>query len=156
LVSPIKAQLGPLMNGIINNEVFLPAPSLVFPGTKELLAKYQAVAQQQKIDPMGWAFPPLGYAAGQVMAQAVEGAKTLDQVKLAAYMHSHSFSTVVGDIKFGKDGEWAKSRVFFTQFQHVTANSMDQFRDTTHEVIVWPNEYKTGNVIYPYADAKKQ
>ncbi|MFZ0373812.1 MAG: amino acid ABC transporter substrate-binding protein, partial [Xanthobacteraceae bacterium] len=104
LVSPIKAQLGPLMNGIINNEVFLPAPSLVFPGTKELLAKYQAVAQQQKIDPMGWAFPPLGYAAGQVMAQAVEGAKTLDQVKLAAYMHSHSFSTVVGDIKFGKDG----------------------------------------------------
>src|SRR3984885_14475372 len=156
LVSPIKAQPGPLMNGIINNEVFLPAPSLVFPGTKELLAKYQAVAQQQKIDPMGWAFPPLGYAAGQVMAQAVEGAKTLDQVKLATYMHSHTFSTVVGDIKFGKDGEWAKSRVFFTQFQHVTANSMDQFRDTTHEVIVWPNEYKTGTVIYPYADAKKQ
>jgi branched-chain amino acid transport system substrate-binding protein len=156
LVSPIKAQLGPLMNGIINNEVFLPAPSLVFPGTKELLAKYQAVAQEQKIDPMGWAFPPLGYAAGQVLAEAVEGAKTLDQVKLAGYIRSHSFATVVGEIKFGKDGEWAKSRVFFTQFQHVTANSIEQFRDTTHEVIVWPNEYKTGNVIYPYADAKKQ
>ena len=155
LVTPIKAQLGPLMNGIVNNEVFLPAPSLVFPGTKELLAKYQAVAQQQKIDPMGWAFPPLGYAAGQVLAEAVEGAKTLDQVKLAAYMHSHTFSTVVGNIKFGKDGEWAKSRVFFTQFQHVTGNSMDQFRDTTHEAIVWPSEYKTGNLIYPYADAKK-
>ena len=156
LVSPIKAQLGPLMNGIVNNEVFLPAPSLVFPGTKELLAKYRPIAQQQKIDPMGWAFPPLGYAAGQVLAEAVEGAKTLDQVKLAAYMRGHTFSTVVGPIKFGKDGEWAKSRVFFTQFQHVTGNSMDQFQDTTHEVIVWPNEYKTGNLIYPYADAKKQ
>ena len=155
LVSPIKAQLGPLMNGIVNNEVFLPAPSLVFPGTKELLAKYQPIAQQEKIDPMGWAFPPLGYAAGQVLAQAVEGAKTLDQVKLAAYMRGHSFSTVVGDIRFGKDGEWAKSRVFFTQFQHVTGNAMDQFRDTAHEVIVWPNEYKTGNLIYPYAEAKQ-
>ncbi len=155
LVSPIKAQLGPLMNGIINNEVFLPAPSLVFPGTREVLAKYQAVAKQEKIDPMGWAFPPLAYAAGEVLAEAVEGAKTLDQVKLAAYMHSHSFSTVVGDIRFGKDGEWAKSRVFFTQFQHVTANSIDQFKDTTHEVIVWPNQYKTGNLIYPYVDAKK-
>jgi len=155
LVSPIKAQLGPLMNGIVNNEVFLPAPSLVFPGTKELLAKYQPIAQQEKIDPMGWAFPPLGYAAGQVLAQAVEGAKTLDQVKLAAYMRGHSFSTVVGDIRFGKDGEWAKSRVFFTQFQHVTGNAMDQFKDTTHEVIVWPNEYKTGNLIYPYAEAKQ-
>jgi len=155
LVTPIKAQLGPLMNGIVNNEVFLPAPSLVFPGTREVLAKYQAIAKEQKIDPMGWAFAPIGYAAGQVLAEAVQGAKTLDQVKLAAYMRSHTFSTVVGPVKFGKDGEWAKSRVFFTQFQHVTGNSMDQFKDTTHEVIVWPNEYKTGSLIYPYADAKK-
>jgi branched-chain amino acid transport system substrate-binding protein len=155
LVSPIKAQLGPLANGIVNNEVFLPAPSLVFPGTKELLAKYQAAAQAQGLDPVGWAFPPLGYAAGQVMAQAVEGTKSLDHAKLAAYMRSHTFSTVVGDIAFGKDGEWAKSRVFFTQFQHVTTNSVDQFRDTSHEVIVWPKEYKSGDMIYPYAEAKK-
>src|ERR1700731_2642352 len=61
LVTPIKAQLGPLTNGIVNNEVFLPAPSLTFPGTKELLAKYQAAAATQGIDPGGWAFPPLGY-----------------------------------------------------------------------------------------------
>ena len=31
LVTPIKMQLGPLMNGIINNEVFLPAPAFTFP-----------------------------------------------------------------------------------------------------------------------------
>jgi branched-chain amino acid transport system substrate-binding protein len=155
LVSPIKAQLGPLANGIVNNEVFLPAPSLVFPGTKELLAKYQAAAQAQGLDPVGWAFPPLGYAAGQVLAQAVEGTKSLDHAKIADYMRSHTFSTVVGNIAFGKDGEWAKSRVFFTQFQHVTTNSVDQFRDTTHEVIVWPKEYKSGDMIYPYAEAKK-
>jgi branched-chain amino acid transport system substrate-binding protein len=155
LVTPIKAQLGPLTNGIVNNEVFLPAPSLVFPGTKELQAKYQAAAATQGIDPGGWAFPPLGYAAGQVLAQAVEGTKSLDHAKLADYMRGHTFKTVVGDIAFGKDGEWAKSRVFFTQFQHVTGNGMDQFKDTTHEVIVWPKEYKTGDMIYPYAEAKK-
>jgi branched-chain amino acid transport system substrate-binding protein len=155
LVTPIKVQLGPLMNGIVNNEVFLPAKSLTFPGTAELLAKYQAAAAGQGIDPMGWAFAPLAYAAGQTLAQAVEGIKGTDQVALAAYMRTHTFSTVVGDIKFGKDGEWAKSRVFFTQFQHLTGNSLDQFKDTTHEVVVWPNEYKTGDMIYPYADAKK-
>jgi branched-chain amino acid transport system substrate-binding protein len=155
LVTPIKAQLGPLANGIVNNEVFLPAPSLTFPGTKELLAKYQAAAATQGIDPGGWAFPPLGYAAGQVLAQAVEGTKSLDNAKLADYMRSHTFKTVVGDIAFGKDGEWAKSRVFFTQFQHVTGNAMDQFKDTTHEVIVWPKEYKTGDMIFPYTEAKK-
>ena len=155
LVTPIKMQLGPLMNGIINNEVFLPAPSLVFSGTRELMTKYQAVAQQQGIDPIGPSFPPLAYSAGQVLAQAVEGTKSLDQIKLAAYMHSHTFSTVVGDIAFGKDGEWVKSRVFFTQFQHVSGNSIDQFKDMTHEVVVWPKEYKSGDMIYPYADAKK-
>jgi hypothetical protein len=32
---------------------------------------------------------------------------------------------------------------------------MDQFKDTTHEVIVWPEQYKSGNMIYPYAAAKK-
>jgi branched-chain amino acid transport system substrate-binding protein len=155
LLTPIKAQLGPLMNGIVNNEVFLPGPAFTFPGTLELLSKYQAIAKTQGLDPMGWSYPPLGYAAGQVLAQAVEGAKTLDQVQLAAYMHSHTFHTVVGDMAFNKDGEWTKSRVVFTQFQNVTGNSMDQFKDTTHEVIVWPDQYKSGTMIYPYAAAKK-
>jgi branched-chain amino acid transport system substrate-binding protein len=155
LVTPIKMQLGPLMNGIVNNEVFLPAPAFTFPGTLDVLAKYRAVAQREHLDPVGWAFPPLGYAAGQVLAQAVEGTKSLDQVKLAAYMHRHTFSTVVGDISFGKDGEWTKSRVVFTQFQHVTDHSLDEFKNTTHEVVVWPDKYKAGNMIYPYAAAKK-
>jgi branched-chain amino acid transport system substrate-binding protein len=155
LVTPIKMQLGPLMNGIVNNEVYLPGPAFTFPGTLELLAKYQAIAKTEKLDPIGWAFPPLGYAAGQVLAQAVEGTKSLDHVTLAAYMRSHTFKTVVGDVTFGKDGEWAKSRVVFTQFQHVTGNTLDQFKDTTHEVIVWPKEYKAGDMIYPYAEAKK-
>jgi branched-chain amino acid transport system substrate-binding protein len=154
LVTPIKMQLGPLMNGIVNNEVFVPAPAFTFDGTKELLAKYQASAKTQGIDPLGWAFPPLAYAAGQVLAQAVDGAKSLDHKALADYMRSHTFHTVVGDITFGKDGEWAKSRVVFTQFQNVTGNSLDLFMDTTHEVVVWPKEYKSGNMIYPYAKAK--
>jgi branched-chain amino acid transport system substrate-binding protein len=155
LVTPIKMQLGPLMNGIINNEVFLPASTFIFPGTKEMLAKYQAIAKEQGIDPLGWAFPPLGYAAGQVLAAAVEGSKSLDHAKIAEYIRGHSFSTVVGEITFGKDGEWAKSRVVFTQFQHVTGNTLDQFQDVSHEVIVWPDALKSGSVIYPYAEAQK-
>ncbi len=155
LVTPIKVQLGPLMNGIVNNEVFLPAPAFTFPGTLELLSKYQGIARQEGIDPLGWAFAPLGYAAGQVLAQAVEGANSLDQTAIANYMRSHSFHTVVGEIAFGKDGEWTKSRVVFTQFQHVGGSNVDQFKDTSHEVIVWPSEYASGKMIYPYAEAKK-
>ncbi len=48
-----------------------------------------------------------------------------------------------------------ESRVFFTQFQHLVGNTLDNFKDTTHEVVVWPDQYKTGNFIYPYSEAKK-
>ena len=38
LVTPLKVQLGPLMNGWLNNaEVFLPEPTLNFPGVQDVL-----------------------------------------------------------------------------------------------------------------------
>ena len=37
LVTGIKQQLGPLINGYVNNEFYIPAPSLQFTGTKEFL-----------------------------------------------------------------------------------------------------------------------
>jgi branched-chain amino acid transport system substrate-binding protein len=154
--TPIKMQLGPLMNGLVFVESFVPSPKLDFPGLKELLAKYQAKAPELKIDPLGHDYVPFGYAAGQVLAQAVEGTKSLDHGKIADYIHANAFPTVVGEIRFGKDGEWAKTRQFFNQFQNITGNGVDQFRDTTHQVILWPAEYKTGDMIYPYDKAKKK
>ena len=156
LATPIKVQLGPLMNGLVIMESFIPAPPLDFPGLKAMLEKYQAKAPSLGIDPLGYGFTPFAYAAGQVLAQAVEATKSLDHDKLADYVHAHKFSTVAGEIAFGKDGEWTKSRQFFTQFQGVSGNDLAQFRDTAHQVILWPPEYKTGNVIYPYRDAKKK
>ena len=76
--------------------------------------------------------------------------------EIKAHIHAHQFKTVVGDIAFGGDGEWAQSRMMFTQFQNVTGNDIDQFKDSTREVIVWPAEYKTGNLIYPYAKARSK
>jgi branched-chain amino acid transport system substrate-binding protein len=155
LVTPIKMQLGPLLNGILVNETFLPAPAFIFPGTKEMLAKYQTIAKEQQLDPLGWGFAPLGYAAGQVLAAAVEGTKSLDQIELAKFMHTHEFDTVVGKIAFGPDGEWTKSRVVFTQFQHVAGNTLDEFQNAQHEIVVWPDSMKSGNLIYPYSEAEK-
>jgi branched-chain amino acid transport system substrate-binding protein len=156
LATPIKLQLGALMNGLVIMESFIPAPTLNFPGLKSMLDRYQAKAPSLGIDPLGYGFTPFAYAAGEVLAQAVEATKSLDHSKLADYIHSHKFSTVAGEISFGNDGEWTKSRQFFTQFQGVSGNDLAQFRDTTHQVILWPAEYKTGTLIYPYLDAKKK
>jgi branched-chain amino acid transport system substrate-binding protein len=156
LATPIKMQLGPLLNGIINNEIFVPALSFNFPGLSDFLQKYQAKAAGQGIDPLGYGFAPFGYAAGQVLAKAVEDTKGFDHQKLAEHMHAATFPTVVGDVAFGKDGEWAKSRMVFSQFQNVTGNDLGQFRDTSKQVIIWPEEYKSGNIVYPYPEARKK
>jgi branched-chain amino acid transport system substrate-binding protein len=156
LVTPIKVQLGPLMNGIVIMESFVPAPSFNFPGLQALLEKYRAKAVGQQIDPLGYGFAPFGYAAGQVLATAVNETKSLDHDKLADHIRNNKFQTVVGEISYGKDGEWAKPRTVFTQFQDVAANNLEQFRDTSRQVIVWPEEYKTGSIVYPYAEARKK
>ena len=82
--------------------------------------------------------------------------KSLDHDKLAAYMHQAKFDTVSGSFSFASDGEWAKSRQVWTQFQNVQPNSLDQFRDGKVQPIIWPADAKTGNLIYPYAEAKKK
>ncbi len=154
--APIKMQLGPLLNGIVFMESFAPPPTFNFPGLSDVLAKYQAKAPELKIDPLGYEYVPFGYAVGQVLAQAIEATESLDDAKLADYIHANAFSTVVGDIRFGNDGEWLKSRQIFSQYQHIDSNDIDQFRTTKKQVILWPAEYKTGTMIYPYDKAKDQ
>lgn len=153
LITPIKVQLGPIMDGLVIMESFV--PTFNFPGDADLLKRYRAVAAGEKIDPLGYGFVPFGYAAGQVLAQAVEGAKSLDPDKLAEYMHSHTFSTVVGDVTYGKDGEWTHGRTVFTQFQNVAPGNIEQFANGSVQPVLWPPQYKTGTMIYPYADAKR-
>ncbi len=156
LITPIKVQLGPITNGLVINESFLSSPKLKFAGLDDLMKRYQAKAGEMKTDPLGYAFVPFGYAAGQVIAQAITATKSLDHDTLAAYLHKQSFKTVVGDISFGQDGEWSKPRSFFTQFQNISPSNLDQFRDGNKQPILWPPEYKTGDMIYPYTDARKK
>jgi branched-chain amino acid transport system substrate-binding protein len=151
-----KVQLGPLMDGIVVNEIFMPSPAFEFPGTKELLAKYQAKAPALGVDLLGYGFPPFAYAAGQILAQAVEGTKSFDQAKIAAYIHANTMKTVIGEINYGTNGEWKEERFVFTQFQNIKPNNVDQFRNANSEVIIWPAQHKTGNFIYPYANARKK
>jgi branched-chain amino acid transport system substrate-binding protein len=155
LITPIKMQLGPLLDGIVIMESFVPAPTFNFAGVTDVLKRYQARAAGEKIDPIGYAFVPFGYAAGQVLAQAVEGTNSLDHAKLADYVHHHTFQTVVGDITYAEDGAWTQPRTLFTQFQHVAPGNLEQFRDGSVQPILWPPQYKTGAMIYPYAAAKK-
>ena len=61
-----------------------------------------------------------------------------------------------GEIARNAAGDWAKPRTVFTQFQDVQAGNLDQFREGKAQPIVWPPEFQTGKLIYPYGDARKK
>jgi branched-chain amino acid transport system substrate-binding protein len=132
----------------------VPAPTMQFPGVLEFLTRYQAKAAGEGVDPLGYFLPPWAYARMQLMNQAVEGTQSIDDGKLAGYFQTHTFNTIIGDVSFGKDGEWAAPRVVWTQFQHIKSNDLDQFKDPSTEVIVMPQELKSGTLIWPYGSAR--
>ena len=150
----IKTQLGPLLNGWTNYDFWLPVPKMEFAGVADFIKRYQAKAAAEGVDPLGYYMAPWGYAQLQVLQQAVEGTKSLDDAKLGDYIRANAFKTVVGDVKFGAKGEWEKSRVLQVQFQNVKGNDVAQFKDMSTQVVVAPAEYESGKVIYPYEKAK--
>jgi branched-chain amino acid transport system substrate-binding protein len=150
----IKTQLGPLLNGWINYDFWLPVPNMQFAGVNELMAKYQARAQAEGVDPLGYYMAPWGYAQLQVLQQAIEATKSIDDGKLADHMRTNTFKTVVGDVKFGPRGEWAQSRVLQVQFQNIKGNDVNQFKNMATQVVVTPAGYESGKLVYPYEKAK--
>jgi branched-chain amino acid transport system substrate-binding protein len=92
----------------------------------------------------------------QVLAQAVEGAKSLNDDKIADYLRNHEFKTIMADVKFGKNGEWTKSGMLQVQYHDLTdAANLDTWRGMSYQTVLTPADEKTGNVIYPYANALK-
>jgi branched-chain amino acid transport system substrate-binding protein len=72
----------------------------------------------------------VGYAILQVVEQAVEGAKTLDQEKLKAYIYGNEFKTVAGNFKYQDDGTPVFSQILL---QYVQGKNQ----------VVWPAQYRT-------------
>jgi branched-chain amino acid transport system substrate-binding protein len=150
----IKAQLGPLLNGFTNYDFWLPVPKMDFPGVADLMKKYQARAAAEGVDPLGYYMAPEAYAQMQVLEQAVKATKSLDDQKLADYIRANKFTTVLGDIRFGKGGEWAEGRVLQVQFRNVKGNDPMQFKGVDTQVVVSPPEWASGSLIYPAETAK--
>ena len=153
--SSLKVQLGALLNGVVNYESWLPAPSMQFSGVMEFLNKYQERAKAEGTDPIGYNMPPWGYADLQVLEEAIRATGSIDDAKLATYLHANTVHTIVGDIAFGQDGEWRESRMLQVQYRNIHGNGLAQFKDMNNQVILTPAKFKTGEVIYPMAEARR-
>jgi branched-chain amino acid transport system substrate-binding protein len=150
----IKTNLGPLLNGITNYETWVPSKTMEHPGVNEFLAKYQARAGAEGVDPLGYYLGTWGFAYAQLIEQAIAGAKSLEDEKLAAFFRTATFNTIVGPVKFGKNGEWTESRMIAVQYHGIKGNDLDQFKGMNVQTIVGPEKYATGKLIYPYEKAR--
>jgi branched-chain amino acid transport system substrate-binding protein len=145
----VKQQLGPQLNGFVSFEDFVPASTTNFPGIQEFLNRYKPKAVAAGVDALGYYLPPFSYAGMQIIAAAVEATKGLDQNKMADYIHKTINPTIVGDVQFGSDGEWAKARIFQVQYQGIVGNGLEQFERPGTQVILFPASYKSGTLVSP-------
>jgi branched-chain amino acid transport system substrate-binding protein len=151
----IMENLGSLMNGVVNFNTWLPEPSMYFDGTKAFFDTYSKRAVEAKVDPLGYYLAPYGFAMGQLIEQAVNGTKSLDQKTLAKYLREHVHKTIVGPIEYAEDGEWKETATLEAQFRGVKDKNLDQFRSAGKQVILFPDRLKTGDLITPFEAARK-
>jgi branched-chain amino acid transport system substrate-binding protein len=149
-----KTRLGPSLNGIVNYETWVPSQANA--ATNEFLKVYQSKAGAEGVDPLGYYLGTWGYAYLEVLGEAVKATKSIDDAKLADWLSKNTVKTILGDVKFGKNGEWAKSGMMQVQYHSIKGNAVDQFKGMdTQTVVAGPQGMKTGNVIYPYEKAKQ-
>lgn len=93
----ISAIAGPASEGLL---VTLPADFSADPANAGLVKAFK----EKNEDPSGPFVMP-AYAAVQIIADAIQGAKTEDPVKLASYIHQHDFDTPIGKVAFKENGD---------------------------------------------------
>jgi branched-chain amino acid transport system substrate-binding protein len=151
-----KEKLKSKLNGITNYENWVPSPKLMAPAAA-FFKKYQARAPKLGIDPLGYYLGGWGYARMQLLQQAINATKSVDDSKLAAYFSKSAFNTImVDDLRFGKNGEWLKDRQLEVQYHDITdAANLETWRGMSYQTVLAPPGDVTGKLIYPYAKALK-
>src|SRR5262245_28338456 len=153
--TPIKNQLGPLLNGWVNYETWVPDKKMFYEGTEEFFRKYQSRASAAGVDPLGYCLGGWGYAYAQILEQAIKGSGSLKDAELADYIKKNSFKTIHGNIKFGANGEWERSGMLQVQYHGIKpAAGLEVWRGMSYQTVLTPDELKTGNIIYPFEKAR--
>ena len=72
-----------------------------------------------------------------MIGEAIEGAKSIKDEQLADYLRSHEFKTIMGDIRFGKNGEWTKSGMLQVQYHGITdAANLETWRGMGYQTVI--------------------
>jgi branched-chain amino acid transport system substrate-binding protein len=149
-LAAFQQQFGPILNNLVNWDVYSPEPTMNFPGVAEFQEKYRAQAPREQTDLLGNYIPPYAYAQMQVLEQTLGRVGRVDQAAMAADMRAQEFDTIVGKFRFGPSGEWAEPRNLYVQFQNIRDGDLEKYKRPGTKVILAPDNLRSGELRAPY------
>jgi branched-chain amino acid transport system substrate-binding protein len=149
-LAAFQAQFGPILNNLVNWDVYSPEPTMDFPGVAAFQEKYRAQAPREQTDLLGNYIPPYAYAQMQVLEQTLGRVGRVDQAAMAADMRAQEFDTIVGKFRFGPSGEWAEPRNLYVQFQNIRDGDLEKYKRPGTKVILAPDNLRSGELRAPY------
>ena len=115
-----KNQLGPLLNGFVNYETWVPSKEMMYEGTEDVLQEVPGPRQGRKASIRSatiWAAGAMPTSrCSATPSRAPTASRTTCSPTTSARPRSRPST---GDIKFGKNGEWAKGRMLQVQYHGI-------------------------------------
>jgi branched-chain amino acid transport system substrate-binding protein len=153
-VTAFKEKLKGKLNGLVNYETWVPDKKQMYKDTEAFFKEYQERAKGAGVDPLGYYLGGWGYAYVQILGDAIKGAKSVDDDKLAAYLKANKFETIMGPVKFGAKGEWAEGRMLTVQYHDIKPDAdMKTWAGMSYQTVLHPSNLATGKMIFPYEKA---
>jgi branched-chain amino acid transport system substrate-binding protein len=106
--------------------------SLKYPGVQEVVAMYMAEKKEEPYEAVG-----CGWSSVQIVADAITRAGSLDRNKIRDAMATTNMMTVTGPVKFKPNGTMDIQYASISQIQNGV------------EILVFPNNLKQKNAVYP-------
>ena len=96
----------------------------------------------------------LGLRAIPNTGDAIKGANSIDDDKIADYLKKTKFETIMGPIKYGAKGEWAEGRMLQVQYHDIKPTpDLETWRGMSYQTVLTPKNLETGTMVYPYEKA---
>jgi branched-chain amino acid transport system substrate-binding protein len=95
-------------------------------GVEDFMEEYLSRTSSIEGDILGYYLAPQAYAQLQILEQAVTATNSLNDAKLIGHTHEALFKTVLGDIKFDRNGECTAPQMVQVQYQNVITHDMEQ------------------------------
>lgn len=95
-------------------------------GVDDFMEEYLSKTSSIEADILGYYIAPQAYAQLQILEQAITATNSLNDAKLIGHTHEALFKTVLGDIKFDRNGECTAPQMVQVQYQNVVTHDIEQ------------------------------